>query len=312
MGPDEFISVTADLVRRLGSANAALVWARINFVCQIPGADRVEDETGRWWVASMAKLSDDIGLSPKAIRRTLDNLIEGGHLEAQMVNESSWDRSLAYRTVGGISAGRSHLPKRANALAQTGECICPNGQIDEPERANVPYIEEVKNSPVANDRADVLELCTLLQARMVENGCRKPTISDRWKTDMRLLLDKDAVPFEVAKVVLEWSQQDSFWKGNIHSPAKFRKQFDKLKLRVEESGFRPPATKGSLKDWLRDCWKNADTRDIEQRSGLTYRQPDPPAGVDIREFYRQARKQWIEDHHDEIISRIMAREASAA
>lgn len=312
MGPDEFISVTADLVRRVGSANAALVWARINFVCQVPGYDRVEDESGRWWVASMSKLSNDIGLSPKAIRRTLENLIAEEHLEAQRMDESSWDRSWAYRTVGPIAAAQPHLPIRSNALDHMGKCIGPEGQIDVPKRADVPYIEEVKNSPVENDREDVLELCTILQSRMVDNGCRKPSITARWKTDMRLLIDKDGVPLEVAKSVLEWSQQDSFWKGNIHSPSKFRKQFDALKLRMEESGYRPPATDGSVTKWLRECWKQADTKSVEERSGLTYRQPDPPEDVDVREFHRQARKQWITDHHDEIIRRIMAREASAA
>lgn len=314
MGPDEFISVTADLVRRLGSANAALVWARIEFVCRISGRDRVEDEDGVWWVVSKPKLAQDIGLSERTVRSTLENLIKQGHIEAKMVDESSWNRSLAYRAVGSLSAGRAHRTNMSDASDENGRCIGPERPIDQTKMADVPYIEEVKNSPVAGDRADVLELCTLLQDRMVSNGCRKPNITKAWQNDMRLLLDKDKVPLEVAKAVLEWSQQDSFWKGNIHSPYKLRKQFDALKLRMSESGYQPPRTGDDLIEWLRGCWKNADVKSVEEASGLYYKPGDETPGEDesMTDFNRRMRQKWIDDNNEEIIRRIMAKNASAA
>lgn len=73
-----------------------------------------------------------------------------------------------------------------------------------------------------------------------------------------------------------------------------------------------PADRGSVKQWLVDRYHEADTRAVEQRSGMTYRQPDPPDGVDIRIFLKEARQQWIKDNNDEIIRRIMAREENAA
>jgi len=314
MGPDEFISVTADLVRRLGSANAALVWARIEFVCRISGRDRVEDEDGTWWVVSKPKLAQDIGLSERTVRTTLENLIRDGHVEAKMVDASAWDRSLAYRAIGRLSAGRTHQTEKSDASDEKGRCIGPNRPIDQTKKADVPYIEEVKNTPVANDRADVLELCTLLQTRMVENGCRKPTISDRWRNDMRLLLDKDQVPFDVAKVVLEWSQQDSFWKPNIHSPSKFRIQFDALKLRMTELGYQLPKTEQDVVEWLRECWKKADTKSVEESTGLHYKPGDESPGEDepITDFNRRMRQKWIDDNRPEIIRRMTAKNASAA
>jgi len=75
-----------------------------------------------------------------------------------------------------------------------------------------------------------------------------------------------------------------------------------------------PADPESIRGWLGDCWKQADTKSVEERSGLTFRPSDasPAEDEDITAFNRRMRQQWIADHHDEIIRRIMAREASAA
>jgi len=75
-----------------------------------------------------------------------------------------------------------------------------------------------------------------------------------------------------------------------------------------------PADPESIRGWLGDCWKQADTKSVEERSGLTFRPADasPAEDEDITSFNRRMRQQWIADHHDEIIRRIMAREASAA
>lgn len=56
--------------------------------------------------------------------------------------------------------------------------------------------------------------------------------SDRWRTDMRLLLvDRDDDAAEVARII-DWCQADSFWRSNILSPGKLRKQFTQLLLKA--------------------------------------------------------------------------------
>lgn len=314
MEPGEFIAITPEMVRSLGGANAALVWSRINFVCQVPGLGRVEDETGRWWVTSMPKLSEDTGLSLKAVRGAVDGLLKSGAIESSLKDGSSWDRSKAYRAIGDVVAGRAHLPSGADASALEGRCIGPQGQIDLPLGADVPYGEEVKKkNAVEIDRDDVLSICNLLASRMVENGCRKPTITAKWKTDIRLLLDKDGVSVKDAAAITEWSQRSEFWKANIHSPAKLRAKFDTLRLQMERDGTSLPATAANVEDWLRECWQGYDTKAIEARSGLTFQAPDLPADVtDVRAFNLQARRDWITTHREEITQRIMTKEASAA
>jgi hypothetical protein len=66
----------------------------------------------------------------------------------------------------------------------------------------------------------------------------------KWLDSMRLLIDADErEPREVAQV-LRWCQGDDFWKGNILSADKFRKQYPKLRARWLEDGGGTGATSG--------------------------------------------------------------------
>lgn len=63
---------------------------------------------------------------------------------------------------------------------------------------------------------------------------------EKWQNDMRLLVcdrggDEDAF-LEIERII-EWCQADSFWRSNILSPAKLRKQFTQLVLKAgQDSG----------------------------------------------------------------------------
>lgn len=85
-------------------------------------------------------------------------------------------------------------------------------------------------------REDVLDLCTLLADRIVENGSKRPTITKAWHESCRLLLDKDGrSPAQVRKAI-EWSQQDDFWRGHILSMPKLREKYDQLRLAAQRNG----------------------------------------------------------------------------
>jgi hypothetical protein len=50
--------------------------------------------------------------------------------------------------------------------------------------------------------------------------------------DMDKILRLDKRTPEQLEDVIDWCQQDEFWQDNILSPAKLRKQLDKLELRM--------------------------------------------------------------------------------
>lgn len=92
-------------------------------------------------------------------------------------------------------------------------------------------------------------LCARLRDHIAANTDRPPNITQSWRKDARLLLDRDGIPFDEAVRVLDWSQQDSFWRSNILSMPKFRKQFAQLQIKSRQS----PGSSGrgyDPSDWL--------------------------------------------------------------
>lgn len=65
----------------------------------------------------------------------------------------------------------------------------------------------------------------------------QPT-SERWLTDMRLLLADRAGDVAEVERIVDWCQQDDFWRSNVLSPGKLRKQFTQLMLASKRRGER--------------------------------------------------------------------------
>ncbi|MEU9415211.1 hypothetical protein [Streptomyces sp. NPDC048272] len=82
-------------------------------------------------------------------------------------------------------------------------------------------------------RTDVEQACSLLADLIEANGSRRPVITRDWRDAARLLIDKDAVPLENVLTAIRWSQDNDFWRSNILSMPKLRKQFDTLRLQAQ-------------------------------------------------------------------------------
>ena len=83
-------------------------------------------------------------------------------------------------------------------------------------------------------RADVEQLCTRLRDHIAGNTSKTPNITAKWRTEARLLLDRDDIPFDEAVRVLDWCQMDQFWKSNILSMPKFREKFSALQIKAHQ------------------------------------------------------------------------------
>ena len=82
---ERFTQLPADLVRMFGSANTALVMARIEFRCRMSGfpdqiVDEVDGET--WWRVSQAFMGAEIGLSRRQVETAIKYLLDHDHLES--------------------------------------------------------------------------------------------------------------------------------------------------------------------------------------------------------------------------------------
>lgn len=54
-----------------------------------------------------------------------------------------------------------------------------------------------------------------------------------WARDIRLMRERDGRTYDEIYQVFRWANENEFWRVNILSPAKLRKQFDRLALQME-------------------------------------------------------------------------------
>ncbi|WP_224274002.1 hypothetical protein [Streptomyces sp. LS1784] len=81
-------------------------------------------------------------------------------------------------------------------------------------------------------RADVERVCRALADAIEANGSKRPTITKQWRDSARLLIDKDRRTVEQVLGAIEWSQNSDFWRPNVQSMPKLRKQYDQMRLQA--------------------------------------------------------------------------------
>lgn len=134
--------------------------------------------------------------------------------------------NLKVRTTQGSTSSR---PDTASGGVEDHD----TGNSEKPKR-KIPKADQVP-------RLDVDAICQALVDHRVRLDCKKPTITQEWRTEARRMFDIDKRPLQEALDLLAWSQNDDFWKSNIESIPTFRTQYDKLRLRRGEKG-RAPAS----------------------------------------------------------------------
>ena len=108
----------------------------------------------------------------------------------------------------------------------------PIDRVSQSELSLVKVKVKVKYSKVDED------LAKILFGLIKENNPAwyvKPNW-DQWAEDIRKIREIDSRTEEQIKFIIEWAQNDNFWKGNILSPSKLRKQFNTLVVQAKAKG----------------------------------------------------------------------------
>jgi DNA-binding Lrp family transcriptional regulator len=79
-----------------------------------------------------------------------------------------------------------------------------------------------------------MENANLLFKLIKENndGAKEPNV-ESWANEFRLMRERDGRTDKAIKYLIDWTQNDSFWKTNILSPSKLRKQYDQLVVKIK-------------------------------------------------------------------------------
>src|SRR5699024_2349632 len=81
-----------------------------------------------------------------------------------------------------------------------------------------------------------LKLAELLYKQIQNNSPNYPEPDlEKWANEFRLMMERDKRDGKEIQDLIIKTQSDNFWKKNILSPGKLRKQYDRLVLEFEDS-----------------------------------------------------------------------------
>lgn len=202
-------------------------------------------KNGTWWMTHQ-QISDEcgVGVSVSSVQRSLRELRDMGLVTWETRLDGMGITANRYHLRVSLIEGVGHPDRGGRSQGQEGSVTLTEQKEDPKEDPK----EEPLPTAVARD--DVERLCQRLADHITANGGRRPTITAAWRKEARLLLDRDGIPEDEATRVLDWSQADPFWQGNILSMPTFRKRFDQLRIKARaSSGLASRDRQGFQPEW---------------------------------------------------------------
>ena len=101
------------------------------------------------------------------------------------------------------------------------------------EQGNSEAIDDVDLRAVEDPRPDVDAVCDAMAASVHRRTGRAPRVTAAWRTQARLMIDRDGRTVEEITRVIDWAEGNDFWRANVLSVPKLRQKFDTLRLQSQ-------------------------------------------------------------------------------
>lgn len=134
----DFIMVRAKLVQRLGGANEALVWSRIEYRASSAKHAHETPDGQLWWAAARAVIAEETGLSVDQVKLALKHLIDDGYLLSAQHHGS--DRTMSYSPV------IAHVADLPDGVIPSGEDARSIGQGSPMQGVDLPDAPSTETS----------------------------------------------------------------------------------------------------------------------------------------------------------------------
>lgn len=110
--------------------------------------------------------------------------------------------------------------------------------------------KELKNKDIKSSRKQVFDdtsnyyqLANYFYEQIkINNPDHKQPNFQTWSDDIRKMIELDKRTEEQVKYIMRWVQQDDFEMANVLSPAKIRKRFDQLIIKIKQQQPNPKVT----------------------------------------------------------------------
>ena len=194
---------------------------------------------------SRKKMAKEMNVSPATMDRAKKELIEIGALCQinRFTEDENWTSNMYHVHWDMNTDCKVLIPKAIKSDDTPTACDEPPILIDD-ELTNNHLELRTKELSTRTYGAEVNSMANLLADLIKANGINRPDVTDKWLADIERLNRIDGYSWEQIESTIRWVQADSFWRSNVLSPSKLRKQFGALQLKMKSSG-------GGLSGWAR-------------------------------------------------------------
>lgn len=227
---ERFVAAYPNLIRALkGDVIAALVLQAINYRSNITKPD-IDGEI--WVDLRIPEIADEIGISSSATQRALQRLRDKNLiLEIQ---------AKGYNNIKLWSINEIGLDDLENSISDIRERITKNAPANNYKfDSEDSSISKEVNNNIRTSRTygdEVIALSNLFADLIEANGIKRPTVTNKWNQEIERLNRIDGYSWQQIEATIRWVQNDSFWRSNVLSPSKLRKQFGALQLKMKSTG----------------------------------------------------------------------------
>jgi hypothetical protein len=181
----------------------------------------------------------DKEITEQKVRTTLKKLEKLSFLTSTSTSNYTLLEVLNYNVYQANQSEDNQVSNQVLTRSQpsTNQVLTTNKNVKNDKNDKNDKNEKKENSPkqVYDESSLYFRLSTYFFERILENNpeFKKPDLQ-KWADDFRLIIERDKRNEEQIKQLIDYCQQDSFWKANILSPSKLRKQFDRLIVKIKE------------------------------------------------------------------------------
>ncbi|WP_019244565.1 MULTISPECIES: hypothetical protein [Bacillus] len=194
------------------------------------------------WIRSYRNIARDLaykegrGLkeySLQTIKKSIDKLVKMQKITIQQTEVGTLFTVLEHLVHQGLSNVNKESVNVTENELQT-KCERTTNNNNNANNAKNANKKEYSPKQVYDESSVHYQLADLLLQRILKNNenFKKPNLQ-KWANTVRLMMERDNRTEEQIKYAIEWSQNDSFWKSNILSTDKLRKQFDSIVARIK-------------------------------------------------------------------------------
>ena len=134
-------------------------------------------------------------------------------------------------------ANRETVATIRDTVATPPEILAPGtgeqGNRGTGEQGNRDTIDDVDLRAVEAPRPDVDAVCDAMAASVQRRTGRTPRVTAAWRTQARLMIDRDGRTVEEITRIIDWVDGNDFWRANVLSVPKLRQKFDTLRLQSQ-------------------------------------------------------------------------------